>query len=242
MGKEWKKVVNDPVNGVVLLDSGLYVDCKKKTHWADSKLCTANQARDYYGYYTGQYPCPTDACPIEILGTGQYATWSKKTTKIVFNSERSVIAKVNFPNLMKPEVDLNTDNYNGFIVFTKAKCGADFLNALDQNDIVVELFDYEFDYHLQYGMKSNRALHKNYVLQFYRKSKGERDLGFTKKDQVYMYVYGVHGVNYTTTLQDCIHGLHVATLPINPMIPGGAEANYADCVGNDKDLGWEGKE
>ena len=34
----------------------------------------------------------------------------------------------------------------------------------------------------------------------------------------------------------------VATLPINPMIPGGAEANYADCVGNDKDLGWEGKE
>ena len=34
----------------------------------------------------------------------------------------------------------------------------------------------------------------------------------------------------------------VATLPINPMIPGGAEANYADCVGNDKDLGWEGKD
>ena len=66
---------------------------------------------------------------------------------------------------MKPAVDLNTgtgikttiqkclfflvvfskkflfyslkDNYNGFIVFTKAKCGPDFLNALDQNDIVV---------------------------------------------------------------------------------------------------------
>ena len=61
-------------------------------------------------------------------------------------------------------------------------------------------------------MKSNRGLHKNYVLQFYRKSKGERDLGFTKKDQVYMYVYGVHDVNYTTTLQDCIHGLHLRDL------------------------------
>ena len=40
MAKEWKKVVNDPVNGIVLIDSGLYVDCKKKTHWADSKICT----------------------------------------------------------------------------------------------------------------------------------------------------------------------------------------------------------
>ena len=34
----------------------------------------------------------------------------------------------------------------------------------------------------------------------------------------------------------------VATLPINPMIPGGAEANYADCVGWDKNLGFTGRE
>ena len=105
LGKEWKKYDGESNS---IIGSGLWIDCKKKTYWADSKLCSAKDARDWAGqFYTGQYPCPTEACPTyDNPGKAIFATWTRKTTRIVFNSELSIMARVNFPKISNPNLDV----------------------------------------------------------------------------------------------------------------------------------------
>ena len=102
------------------------------------------------------HPCPVPAelCPEK----GTMATWVKKSARIMYKSDQAAIIKVNVPNWASDVV--KSDEYIGFLQFSKVKCGNDFIDMLGSFGYVegwenyyfigVDMFDYEAVYHWQY--------------------------------------------------------------------------------------------
>ena len=164
----------------------------------------------------------------------------------MYNSELSVIAKVNVP--VSTNLDVTRDDYIGFLVFPQNKCGDEFLlelSAADYNGTVYsEIFDYESQYTMQYVNwkyieredKPDRL--QAAVLQFHRAASrlGGRDMGSKKRDSFFLHLFGAKFINFKSNLESCIQEMYVGSMPVNRRIDGKEDANWSECALEEKDF------
>ena len=183
---------------------------------------------------TSTTPWPYPECPPK----GTFVQWKgAKVSKVVFYSEHGALMRVNFFN--NGQYDLRSQEYLGFLAFTKKKCARDFTDALVDGRVTIAAYDYEPIYLNPHVYQRVDGRHTSTVFQFNRLlSSSNRDLGNFKKDQFYLTLEGLNNVDFgNNNMKTCLEAVVAGTfdqysMNINPL------DNYAYCAAYDKDLGW----
>ena len=159
-----------------------------------------------------------------------------KVSKIIFRSEHGALMRVNFFN--NADYDLRSQEYLAFLAFTKKNCARDFTDALVDGRVRVAAYDYEPIYLNEHVYQRVEGRHTATVFQFNRLLPNfGRDLGNFKKDQFYLTLEGLTGVNFgTKTMESCLESVVAGTWNPSPNI--NPYDNWAYCAALDKDLGW----
>ena len=72
-----------------------------------------------------------------------------KWSKLLYRSRTSVMLRVNVANNDLNTIDLNTEDYIGFLVFTRKQCGTDFVEALSNGKLTYQIYDFYAKYEVQ---------------------------------------------------------------------------------------------
>ena len=91
----------------------------------------------------------------------------RQSSRILFQSETSVILRVNIPN-NTAEIDVINGEYIGFLGYPGKYCGYDFLNAFMDDRVSWDLYDYEPHYKRQYKYRRPNGKHASVMLQYLR--------------------------------------------------------------------------
>ena len=78
--------------------------------------------------------------------------------------------------------------------YARKKCGPDMMEAFADGRLTWSLFDYEGVYEPMSQYYRLDGQHTSTMLQFNRRSVGEKDLGNAKKDQFYFVLEGLDKV------------------------------------------------
>jgi len=154
-----------------------------------------------------------------------------KNSRAVFNSWTGTLLRVNVFN-NAAGLDTQTDTYTGLLGFARKKCGLDMMLAFEDGRITWSLFDYEKQYEPMSQYYRLDGQQSSTMLQFNRRSIGEKDLGNTKKDQFYLVLEGLDQVDFGAKDKvTCLESVQVGTYE-------DTEEDISPCAAWDKDLGW----
>jgi len=197
-------------------------ECADATHMCDFfEECVNDE---------GSYSCSFDKsqCPAEspVIWKGA------KFGRVFYRGDSSIELRVTITN---KNIDVKTSTYYGMIMFGKKKCGADFLRALTDGRVQVDVMDADHIYNVidvyhrdDSGQSSTQIMFNLFNTETvdypFTKKKGEN----MKKDQMYVSFWNLHTVNWGN--KDWEECLELATVGAVQQIAAGDETFTNACA------------
>ena len=107
------------------------------------------------------------------------------------------------------EFDGADTKFTGFAIWSRKKCGQDFLNKLNSREVDFDLFDTVAEYRPQFDYLRDDGGTSSITIQWKRDST-EGGLGNAKKDQLYFLLSGLDKVDFgNKDKNECLLGAQI---------------------------------
>lgn len=145
---------------------------------------------------------------------------SKTVWKYSMVGENAYVFRHAFPNNAKPVTGtaVRTQGYAGFLYFGRKFCGSEFLAALLDGRIKIDLIDYTNMYDVNNIYYRDSGSKSALVVQFRHtipagKAKIKTDLGNSKNDQVWVrYTAKKEDFVFKSTVEGCLNKVNIGVL------------------------------
>ena len=104
--------------------------------------------------------------------------FAKNKNSVLRRGGNSYVLRVRTPRISE------TRDYTGILAWGRKDCGQNFLNALDNGDVIIDVADMQATYEVKYKSMGNKDQHTNVVFQFdVHHDTCAKCLGNSKQDQ-----------------------------------------------------------